>query len=152
MLVRVLLPDAEQVPLGEEADATLLIGDAALRSMFEDPTPHYDLGRLWQEETGLPMVYAVFACPDPAPDGVLGLEAALLGSHEASLARPEELARGRERPLRLPGRLPRALLREAPLPLRAARARRDSSPSSSWRATPASSTACPSCASSSPSR
>jgi chorismate dehydratase len=93
VLVRVLLPDAVQVPLGEKADATLLIGDAALRSMFEDPTPHYDLGRLWQEETGLPMVYAVFACPDPSPEGVLGLEAALLGSHEAALARPEELAR-----------------------------------------------------------
>lgn len=93
VLVRVLLPDAVQVPLGEEADATLLIGDAALRSMFEDPTPHHDLGRLWQEETGLPMVYAVFACPEPAPDGVLALEAALLGSHEAALARPEELAR-----------------------------------------------------------
>ena len=27
----------------------VLIGDAALRSMFEDPTPHYDLGHLWQE-------------------------------------------------------------------------------------------------------
>ncbi len=93
VLVRVLLPDAVQVPLGEEADATLLIGDAALRSMFEDPTPHHDLGRLWQEETGLPMVYAVFACPEPAPDGALALEAALLGSHEAALARPEELAR-----------------------------------------------------------
>jgi chorismate dehydratase len=60
--------------------------------MFEDPTPHYDLGRLWQEETGLPMVYAVFACADPAPEGMAGIEAALIGSHEAALARPEELA------------------------------------------------------------
>ena len=56
VLVRVLLPDAEQVALGEPADATLLIGDAALQSMFEDPTPHHDLGRLWLERTGLPMV------------------------------------------------------------------------------------------------
>ena len=32
VLVRVLLPDAEIVPLGFQADATLLIGDAALRS------------------------------------------------------------------------------------------------------------------------
>ncbi len=92
VLVKVLLPDAEHVPLGEEADATLLIGDSALRSMFEDPTPHYDLGRLWQEETGLPMVYAVFACADPPPDGMAGIETALIGSHEAALARPEELA------------------------------------------------------------
>ena len=35
VLVRVLFPDAEQVPLAEahDADATLLIGDAALKSM-----------------------------------------------------------------------------------------------------------------------
>ncbi|MER3409228.1 MAG: futalosine synthase, partial [Thermoleophilia bacterium] len=63
VLVRVLLPEAEHVPLGEEADAILLIGDAALRSAFQDPTPHYDLGRLWQERTGLPMVFAVWAAP-----------------------------------------------------------------------------------------
>src|SRR3954466_15514052 len=61
VLTRVLFPDAEQVPLGEEAEARLLIGDAALRSAFEDPTPHHDLGRLWQERTGLPMVFAVWA-------------------------------------------------------------------------------------------
>jgi chorismate dehydratase len=63
-LTKVLLPEAEQVPLGEEADAKLLIGDAALKSAFEDPTPHYDLGRLWLERTGLPMVFAVWACPE----------------------------------------------------------------------------------------
>jgi chorismate dehydratase len=93
VLVRVLLPDAEHVPLGEEADARLLIGDAALRSMFEDPTPHYDLGRLWLERTGLPMVYALFACLDPAPDGVAELEDALLAAHRSARAHPEELAR-----------------------------------------------------------
>jgi chorismate dehydratase len=92
-LVRVLLPEAEQVPLGEDADARLLIGDAALQSMFEDPTPHYDLGRLWRERTGLPMVYAVFACPDPAPPGVVELEDALLAAHEEARGNPEELAR-----------------------------------------------------------
>ena len=124
VLTRVLLPEAEHVPLGEDADATLLIGDAALKSMFEDPTPHYDLGRLWLEETGLPMVYAVFACADPPPEGMAGIEAALIGSHEASLARPEELAELASDALRLPGRVPRPLLREAPLPLRPTRARR----------------------------
>src|SRR5215471_11037677 len=49
VLVRILLPNAELVPLDEEADAKLLIGDAALRSAFEDPTPHHDLGKLWLE-------------------------------------------------------------------------------------------------------
>jgi chorismate dehydratase len=92
VLVRVLLPDAEQVPLGEDADATLLIGDAALESMFADPTPHHDLGRLWLDRTGLPMVYAVFACPDPVPEGVAELEGALLAAHAAARERPEELA------------------------------------------------------------
>jgi chorismate dehydratase len=93
VLVRVLLPEAEQVPLYEKADAQLLIGDAALQSMFEDPTPHHDLGRLWLERTGLPMVFAVFACPDPVPDGLTDLEEALLASHRAARERPEELAR-----------------------------------------------------------
>jgi chorismate dehydratase len=46
VLTKVLFPDAEHVPLGEDAEAKLLIGDAALRSAFEDPTPHHDLGRL----------------------------------------------------------------------------------------------------------
>ena len=71
VLTRILLPGAVIVPLGEKADAKLLIGDAALRSAFEDPTPHHDLGRLWLERTGLPMVFAVWACPEPAPPGVL---------------------------------------------------------------------------------
>ena len=92
VLVRVLLPDAEHVALGEEADARLLIGDAALKSMFEDPTPHYDLGRLWLERTGLPMVYAVFACPEPAPDGIGELEDSLLAAHRGARANPERLA------------------------------------------------------------
>ena len=52
VLTKVLLPEADHVPLGEEADATLLIGDAALKSAFEDPTPHWDLGRLWLERRG----------------------------------------------------------------------------------------------------
>src|SRR5205809_7808931 len=49
VLTKVLLPEAEHVPLGDEAEATLLIGDEALKSAFEDPTPHHDLGRLWLE-------------------------------------------------------------------------------------------------------
>jgi chorismate dehydratase len=93
VLLRILLPEAEHVPLGEDADATLLIGDAALRSMFDDPTPHHDLGRLWLERTGLPMVYAVFACPDPPPEGVLDLEDALAAAHRRARSEPERLAR-----------------------------------------------------------
>jgi chorismate dehydratase len=92
VLVRVLLPEAEHIPLGEDADATLLIGDAALKSAFEDPTPHYDLGRLWLERTGLPMVFAVWACPDPPPSGIAELEGALVDSVRHARAEPERLA------------------------------------------------------------
>jgi chorismate dehydratase len=92
VLTKVLLPEAEHVPLGEEADAKLLIGDAALRSAFEDPTPHYDLGRLWLERTGLPMVFAVWATPDPPAPGVAELEEALVASVRLARAEPEQLA------------------------------------------------------------
>jgi chorismate dehydratase len=61
--------------------------------MFEDPTPHHDLGRLWLERTGLPMVYAVFACADPPAEGVAELETSLLDSHRRARAEPERLAR-----------------------------------------------------------
>ena len=87
VLIRILLPKAELVPLGIEADATLLIGDAALRSAFEDPTPHYDLGRLWLERTGLPMVFAVWAAPEPLVEGLADLEHSLVAS--VRLARSE---------------------------------------------------------------
>src|SRR5207244_3472639 len=92
VLTKVLLPEADQVPLGEEADAKLLIGDAALQSAFNDPTPHYDLGRLWLERTGLPMVFAVWACPEPAPEGLSALEGALVASVRLARAEPERLA------------------------------------------------------------
>jgi len=92
VLTKVLLPEASHVPLGEEADAKLLIGDAALKSAFEDPTPHHDLGRLWLERTGLPMVFAVWACPEPVPVGLSELEAALVDSVLLARAEPERLA------------------------------------------------------------
>ena len=92
VLTKVLLPEADHVALGEDADATLLIGDAALKSAFEDPTPHYDLGRLWLERTGLPMVFAVWACPEPLCAGLPELEDALVASVRLARAEPEQLA------------------------------------------------------------
>jgi chorismate dehydratase len=92
VLARVLFPAAEQVPLGEDAEARLLIGDAALRSAFEDPTPHHDLGRLWLERTGLPMVFAVWAAPVPPHADLPSLEDALVASVRAARAEPEQLA------------------------------------------------------------
>jgi chorismate dehydratase len=93
VLTRILLPNAEIVPLGMEADATLLIGDAALKSAFEDPTPHFDLGRLWLERTGLPMVFAVWAALEPVVDGLVELEHALVASVRLARSEPERLAR-----------------------------------------------------------
>jgi chorismate dehydratase len=92
VLARILFPDAKQVTLGEDADATLLIGDAALRSAFEDPAPHYDLGRLWTERTALPMVFAVWACAQPVADGIAELEDDLVSSVRRARAEPELLA------------------------------------------------------------
>jgi chorismate dehydratase len=93
VLTKVLLPQAEHLPHGAaDADAKLLIGDAALRSAFEDPTPHYDLGRLWLERTGLPMVFAVWAAPEPVVPGLGDLEHALVASVRLARAEPEVLA------------------------------------------------------------
>jgi chorismate dehydratase len=47
-----------------EADAAVLIGDAALRATYDAPRRGldvYDLGAVWREWTGLPMVFAVWA-------------------------------------------------------------------------------------------
>jgi chorismate dehydratase len=93
VLTRILLPKAEIFPLGMEADAKLLIGDAALHSAYEDPTPHFDLGRLWLEKTGLPMVFAVWAAPEPVVDGLVELEHALVSSVRLARSEPELLAR-----------------------------------------------------------
>ena len=92
VLTKVLLPQAEHVPLGEPAEAKLLIGDEALKSAFEDPTPHHDLGKLWLERTGLPMVFAVWAAPDHLADELAGLEHALVASVKLARSEPEQLA------------------------------------------------------------
>jgi len=93
VLTRVLLGGVELVPLDHPADAKMLIGDAALHSAFEDPTPHYDLGRLWQERTGLPMVFAVWACREGVHEGLGELERAHLRALALARSEPERLAR-----------------------------------------------------------
>jgi len=46
-----------------EADAALLIGDDALRAYYKNDNRLlvYDLGQIWKEYTGLPMVFAIWA-------------------------------------------------------------------------------------------
>lgn len=55
-------PELTQMLL--EADAGVLIGDAALRALYEAPRLGLhvtDLGQAWREWSGLPMVFAVWA-------------------------------------------------------------------------------------------
>jgi chorismate dehydratase len=55
-------PDLTQMLL--EADAAVLIGDVALRALYDAPRRGLlvtDLGQAWREWTGLPMVFAVWA-------------------------------------------------------------------------------------------
>ncbi len=92
VLVRTLFPSAEIRAEGEPADARLMIGDEALRSAFDDPIPHHDLGALWRERTGLPMVFAVWAAR-VGTTGLDELDRALAGAvadaheHSADVAR-----------------------------------------------------------------
>src|SRR5262249_14336004 len=79
VLVRTLFPQAEILPEDEGADARLMIGDQALRSAFDDPQPHHDLGALWRERTGLPMVFAVWAARVGTP-GLDELDRGLAGA------------------------------------------------------------------------
>ncbi len=54
----------------DEYDAALFIGDTALEVRRMDGVEAHDLGGLWRELTGLPMVYAVWASRrDPARYG-----------------------------------------------------------------------------------
>ncbi len=55
-------PDISEMLL--EADAGVVIGDVALRALYEAPALGLtvtDLGQAWREWTGLPMVFAVWA-------------------------------------------------------------------------------------------
>jgi len=69
-----------------DADAALLIGDDALRAFWNQPEGlyTYDLGTVWTEWTGLPMVYAVWAVrrgfAQERPDAVRDVSEALNGS------------------------------------------------------------------------
>jgi chorismate dehydratase len=79
-----------------DADAAVLIGDVALRALYEAPGRGLsvtDLGQAWREWTGLPMVFAVWACLDPAPDGIEELEDALVASVRRARSEPDVLAR-----------------------------------------------------------
>jgi chorismate dehydratase len=105
-LLRVLLafrddvPPPVLVPLDEQADAALLIGDAALRAR-QRPWPRplcFDLGEEWTAWTGHPAVFAAWGVRRDVPAaGRHALEAALDAALAAGLAAlPEIAARRRD--------------------------------------------------------
>jgi chorismate dehydratase len=101
-LLRILLgPGAPFETLAEPAagalervDGVLLIGDEALTGLRAGLAPHRtDLGALWRERTGRPMVFAVWAARAEAArehaDALDGLAAILGDARAAYLADPE---------------------------------------------------------------
>ncbi|MEU3604910.1 menaquinone biosynthesis protein [Streptomyces sp. NPDC035033] len=89
----------------QEAEAAVLIGDAALRASLHD-APRlglqvHDLGLMWKEWTGLPFVFAVWAARKDylarEPETVRDVHRAFLASRDLSL---EEVAKVAEQAAR----------------------------------------------------
>lgn len=84
----------------QEADAAVLIGDAALRANLHDGPrlglDVHDLGAMWKEWTGLPFVFAVWATRRDylasEPDVVRDVHGAFLDSRDLSLQEVDKLA------------------------------------------------------------
>lgn len=90
-------PDLTEMLL--EADAAVLIGDVALRALYDAPRRGLevtDLGQAWREWTGLPMVFAVWAVrrdfAAAHPGLVKDVHEAFLRSRDLCLAELDEVA------------------------------------------------------------
>ena len=82
-----------------EADAAVLIGDTALRATYDAPRRGlqvHDLGQVWRDWTGLPMVFAVWAArrdyAEANPGLVKDVHAAFVASRDDALAHVEQVA------------------------------------------------------------
>ncbi len=84
----------------QEADAAVLIGDAALRANLHDGPrlglEVHDLGQMWKEWTGLPFVFAVWAARrdylEREPAVVRKVHEAFLASRDLSLEEVSKVA------------------------------------------------------------
>jgi chorismate dehydratase len=84
----------------QEAQAGVLIGDAALRAMLHDGPrlglAVHDLGQMWKDWTGLPFVFAVWAVRRDflarEPETVHDVHRAFLASRDLSMAEVEKVA------------------------------------------------------------
>lgn len=88
-----VLDDAPAEAL-RRVDGVLLIGDEALGGLRSPVAPHRtDLGAVWRERTGHPMVFAVWAASAAAareqPEALTGLAALLSEARASYLADPE---------------------------------------------------------------
>jgi chorismate dehydratase len=90
-------PDLTQMLL--EADAGVVIGDVALRALYEAPRRGLtvtDLGQEWRDWTGLPMVFAVWAVrrdfAGDHPGLVKDVHEAFLRSRDLCLSELDEVA------------------------------------------------------------
>jgi len=113
-LVQILLAEKYQIypefisclptvhPRSVDTDATLLIGDAALRRLGSTEYA-LDLGAEWQELTGLPFVYACWVVRDGVE--LRNITQALLEAKESGIARIPEIARVEAEKLGLPEEL-----------------------------------------------
>lgn len=95
-------PDLTEMLL--EADAGVLIGDVALRALYEAPRRGLsvtDLGQAWREWTGLPMVFAVWAVrrdfAADHPGQVKDVHQAFLRSRDLCLSELDEVAQAAAR-------------------------------------------------------
>jgi chorismate dehydratase len=82
-----------------EADAAVLIGDAALRATYDAPRlglDVHDLGAAWRAWSGLPMVFAVWAARRPYAEANPGLvkdvHEAFVRSRDDALGHVDEVA------------------------------------------------------------
>ncbi|HKC29857.1 MAG TPA: menaquinone biosynthesis protein [Jatrophihabitans sp.] len=82
-----------------EADAAVLIGDAALRATYDAPRRGlavHDLGQAWREWSGLPMVFAIWAArrsyAEQNPGLVKDVHDAFVRSRDDALAHVDEVA------------------------------------------------------------
>ncbi len=90
-------PDLTEMLL--EADAAVVIGDVALRALYEAPARGLtvtDLGQAWREWSGLPMVFAVWAVrrefAETHPGQVKDVHEAFLRSRDLCLDELDEAA------------------------------------------------------------
>jgi chorismate dehydratase len=82
-----------------EAQAAVLIGDAALRATYDAPRRGllvHDLGEIWRSASGLPMVFAVWAArrdfATAHPGLVKDVHNAFIQSRDFSVAHVDEVA------------------------------------------------------------